>query len=96
MSGLEFLESRHAARILIALLEREERGLRTNVLELQKHLGLGSRHALTSTLRVLEEAGLIVTKKARGVPPERTIALTEKGRMIAQKLVEIKAILALA
>lgn len=72
--------------VIVLYLLNENGVLRFN--ELEKIISEISPKVLTSTLRVLEEDGLIIRKIYPQVPPKVEYSITQKGRIFFEKLTE--------
>lgn len=89
-----WLEYNNASNILISLLDGKK-----NYTELLLDIKKSNYNTINKTLIILNQVGLIEDQKAEttkdgkyvGIP--RYIWLTEKGKFVAEKLVEIKKIL---
>lgn len=73
--------------ILRDLLEREPLRFK----ELQRSVGSVSQKVLTSNLRELEDAGLLVRRVYPEVPPRVEYSLTEEGRSLGPVIEAMKA-----
>lgn len=73
--------------ILRDLLEREPLRFK----ELQRSVGGVSQKVLTSNLRELEDAGLVVRRVYPEVPPRVEYSLTEEGRSLGPVIEAMKA-----
>ena len=82
------LEQKAAIHMLIALLERG----RMTTMDMVMSLPF-SQSAIYTAKSQLTEAGLIVEEEQQEFPRAKIHRLTEKGRLVAQKLLEIEKIL---
>ena len=82
------LEQTGALRLLVTLLKNDA----LPVSELIKVVGC-SQHALYNAIETLLEAGLIYEAHEKSFPRRRIFRLTEKGRKVAEKLLEIEEIM---
>jgi len=82
------LEQVAALRILVTLLEDKELTLTALSNKIKC-----SHSALYSALRKLYDANLIMETREKDFPRRRLISLTDKGKKIAELLVEIERIL---
>jgi DNA-binding HxlR family transcriptional regulator len=81
---LNHINSRWGALVLSALLERDLR-----YSEIRARVGGISEKMLAQTLDVLERDGLIARFSHPVVPPHVEYRLTESGRELAQRLIEL-------
>ena len=87
---LKTLEQTGALEILIFLL-KNKRSRITETLEYLRENKIGQT-AMYNALKVLKKENLI-SDTIEGFPKTRYLTLTEKGRRVAQKILEIKQIL---
>lgn len=57
--------------------------------QLQKHINGISKTMLSSTLKTLEERGLVIREKFNEIPPHVEYSLTEGGKAMKSVFVEI-------
>jgi len=88
MSKLGTLEQTSLPRILVYLLKKEKAS-RT---DLKNNIN-ASQQAIYNSLPILLKEGLIEEAAEEVFPRRRLIFLTEKGRAVAEHLVEIERIL---
>jgi len=92
---IEVLEKNHSIKVLIALTKKDKMFYS----ELKSYLDIGGNTSIRARLDLLEKTGFINdeteerTSKGRYVGVKRYIWLTDKGRQVAEKLVEIEGIL---
>jgi len=87
---LKTLEQTGALEILVFLL-KNKRSRITETLEFLRENRIGQT-AMYNALKVLKREGLI-EDTVEGFPKTRYLTLTEKGRKVAEKILEIKEIL---
>lgn len=92
---LNELEKNHSIEILIELSKKEKMFYS----ELKNNLDVGGNTSISSRLADLKKIGLVedekeeITDKGKYVGVKRYIWLTPKGKLVAEKLVEIEKIL---
>ena len=89
-SGLSFLEKSGSADILMALFKYNGQMYFT---ELKEKIGRGSMSTLNMRIFELKAQGLIDDKTENKFGGRRYIWLTEKGKKIAEHLIEIEKML---
>ena len=92
MQNLELLEQKALLRTLIRVNERNY-----FITELKKSIinpeGIGSLETIARVRENLGELGLIVEEIEEGPHPKTFLVITDKGRRVAQKILEIQDIL---
>lgn len=88
--GIEILEKSKAAEIMVKLHERKEIGL----VEMVVVLSGGSTSTINNRLLELKSVGLIEEEREAKFGGRRLFRLTDKGKKVARKLVEIEKLLA--
>lgn len=88
--SLRVLEQTGSPEILLYLLEKEQ-GRVTDILIFLRSLRIG-QSAMYNALKILKECNLIDDIVSE-YPKTRLIKITEKGRRVAEKILEIKEIL---
>ncbi|MHA1956779.1 MAG: hypothetical protein ACW968_07610 [Candidatus Thorarchaeota archaeon] len=92
MHELEFLEQTGALRTLLLVSQR-----RRYITELRRTSvnpeGVASQDSLKKIRYNLHELGLVTEEMEEGIRPKTFLVITEKGKLVAQKISEIQEIL---
>ena len=87
--GIEILEKSKAVEVLIRLHEKKEAGL----VELVMAISGGSTSTVVNRLMEMENAGLVEEEREAKFGGRRLFRLTEKGKKVAKRLVEVEKVL---
>jgi len=87
--SLKVLEQTCAPRILVLLFRKKEP---LTISALRRMIN-SSQDALYNALKLLYDNGLIAEEREEDFPRRRLISLTDRGRKVAELLVEIERIL---